>query len=143
VAGVRVEHLQRAPILSGLSRKELGRIARGMSERTFPTGAEVATEGEIGVGFFIIESGEACVSRGGSEVRRLGPGDHFGEIALIVETPRTATVTAAGELRCHAMTSWDFRKLVETNASVSWKLLQAMARRLIELEQRVEPERVV
>jgi CRP-like cAMP-binding protein len=143
MSDLSIDTLLRSPLFAELGRRELGRIARGMSERTFPAGTAIATEGEIGVGFFVIEKGEARVSIGGTELRRLGPGDHFGEIALIVEAPRTATVTAETELRCYAMTSWDFRKLVESNASVSWKLLESMARRLIELERRLKLEELV
>lgn len=132
---VRVESLQRSPLFSELSRRELGRVARTMSERTFPPGTVVSSEGEVGVGFFIISEGEASVVVGGEEVRRLGPGEHFGEIALIVESARTATVTAETELRCHVMASWEFRKLVESNAAVAWKVLQAMAHRLLRLER--------
>jgi CRP/FNR family cyclic AMP-dependent transcriptional regulator len=131
----RIEELRRSPLFAELSRRELGRLAPAMSERTFPAGSAVTTEGEVGVGFFLIADGEATVSVGGKEAWRLGPGDHFGEIALIVEGARTASVTAETELRCHAMSSWDFRKLAETNAAFSWRLLQAMAHRLLKLEQ--------
>jgi CRP-like cAMP-binding protein len=135
VTDLRVEHLQRSPLFSELSRRELGRLARTMSERTFPAGTAVTAEGEVGVGFFVIEQGEATVTVSGKQAWKLGPGDHFGEIALIAETARTASITAETELRCYGMSSWEFRKLAETNAAFSWKLLQAMARRLLKLEQ--------
>jgi CRP-like cAMP-binding protein len=135
VTDLRVEHLQRSPLFSELSRRELGRLARTMSERTFPAGTAVTTEGDVGVGFFVIEQGEATVTVSGKQAWKLGPGDHFGEIALIAETARTASITAETELRCYGMSSWEFRKLAETNAAFSWKLLQAMARRLLKLEQ--------
>jgi CRP/FNR family cyclic AMP-dependent transcriptional regulator len=90
----------------------------------------VAEEGQGGVGFFVIRDGEAKVDVGGTEVRRLGPGDYFGEIALISEGPRTATVTAESELRCYGLTPWEFRPLVQTNATIAWKLLQALAKQL-------------
>jgi CRP-like cAMP-binding protein len=135
MADMRTEALRRSPLFSELGRRELGRVAAAMSERTFPAGTAIATEGEVGVGFFIIEEGQASVVVGGDEVRKMGPGDHFGEIALVVETPRTATVTAETDLRCYGMTSWEFRKLVETNAAVSWKVLVSMAHRLLKLER--------
>jgi len=99
-------------------------------ERTFNAGDAIASEGEGGVGFFVIREGQAKVEVGGSEVRTLGAGDHFGEIALITEGPRTATVTAASELKCYGLTPWEFRPLVQTNASIAWKLLQALAKQL-------------
>ena len=72
----------------------------------------------------------ARVTVGGSEVRSLGPGDHFGEIALIADTPRTATITADTELTCWGVTAWHFRPLVEQNSSLAWKMLQGLARQL-------------
>jgi CRP-like cAMP-binding protein len=135
LADLRIEQLRRSPLFAELGRKELGRLAQTMSERTFPAGTEVTTEGEVGVGFFLIARGEATVTVGGKAAWKLGPGDHFGEIALIVEAARTASVTAETELHCFGMSSWEFRKLAETNAAFSWTLLQAMAHRLLKLEQ--------
>jgi CRP/FNR family cyclic AMP-dependent transcriptional regulator len=120
--------LQRVPIFSDLDRKELERIAQSMKERTFRAGDSVTTEGQSGVGFFIIESGEAKVTVGGEERRRLGPGDYFGEVALLNESARTATITAESDLKCYGLTSWEFRPLVETHGSIAWKLLQAMSK---------------
>ena len=125
---LRVEHLRRSPLFSELTRRELGRLARTMSERTFAAGTAVTTEGEVGVGFFIIEQGEASVAVGDRELWRLGPGDHFGEIALIGQSKRTATVTAVEPLTCWTLSSWDFRPVVESNGALAWKLLQAVAR---------------
>lgn len=122
--------LQRVPLFSGLDPRELETIARTVHERTFNAGDAIASEGEGGVGFFVIREGQAKVEVGGSEVRTLGAGDHFGEIALITEGPRTATVTAASELKCYGLTPWEFRPLVQTNASIAWKLLQALAKQL-------------
>ena len=73
---------------------------------------------------------EASVTVRGGERDKLGPGDYFGEIALIDEGARSATVTADSELRCYGLTSWEFRPLVEGNAGIAWKLLETMAKRL-------------
>ena len=123
-----VELLQRVPLFSDLDRKELERIAASMKERTFGAGETVTTEGTSGVGFFVIESGNAKVTVGGEDRRRLGPGDYFGEVALLNESARTATITAEGDLKCYGLTSWEFRPLVETQPSIAWKLLQAMSK---------------
>ncbi len=131
-----VELLHRVPLFSDLDRRELEQIAGSMKERSFSSGQEIAREGESGVGFFVIRDGNAKVSVQGEERRRLGPGDYFGEIALIAETNRTATVMAETELRCLGMTFWDFRPLVEGNGKVAWKLLQALAQKLRQAEQR-------
>lgn len=123
-----VDLLKQVPIFHGLDKRELERIAASMKQRTFNAGNTITTEGQSGVGFFVIESGEAKVTIGGEERRRLGPGDYFGEVALLTDSPRSATITAESELRCYGMTSWDFKPLVETHGSIAWKMLQAMAR---------------
>jgi CRP-like cAMP-binding protein len=130
VASEATELLQRVPLFAGLDPRELETIARTVHERTFKEGDAVTSEGEGGVGFFVIRDGHAKVDVGGSEVGTLGPGDHFGEIALITEGPRTATVTATSELKCYGLTPWEFRPLVQTNASIAWKILQALAKQV-------------
>ena len=131
-----IELLQRVPLFSGLDRNHLEMLARSFKERTFPPGHAVAEEGSGGIGFFVIESGEATVSVGGEDRRKFGPGDYFGEIALIDEGARTATVTADTQLKCWGLTGWEFRPLVESNASIAWAMLKTMARRLREAEER-------
>ena len=103
-----------------------------MKERTLEPGEVIAVEGELGVGFFVIESGTARVTVGGEERRTLGPGDYFGEIALISKAPRSATVTADTPVRCWGLTSWEFRPIVQDNASVAWSLLESLAKMLSE-----------
>ena len=130
-----VELLERVPLFAEFDRRDLERIARSFKERTFDAGHAVASEGKGGAGFFVIESGEATVTVRGSERRKLGPGDYFGEIALIDDGARSATVTADSDLHCYGLTSWEFRPLVETNASIAWKLLETMAKRLRAAQQ--------
>jgi len=130
VSEAPVELLQRVPLFADFERGELERLARSFKQRTFDSGSTVADEGRTGAGFFVIESGEASVSVHGAERAKLGPGDYFGEIALIDDGARSATVTADSELRCYGLTSWEFRPLVEGNASIAWKLLETMAKRL-------------
>ena len=91
-------------------------------------GQTLAVEGTQGIGFFLIENGTARVTVDGHERRRLGPGDHFGEIALIVDSPRTATVTAETQVVCWGIASWAFRPIVQENASVAWRLLDTVAK---------------
>jgi CRP/FNR family transcriptional regulator, cyclic AMP receptor protein len=128
VAQGPVDLLQRVPIFQGLDRRELERIAASMKPRTFRAGDTVTSEGQGGVGFFVIEDGQAKVTVGGENRRTLGAGDYFGEVALLTDSPRTATIMAETDLRCYGMTSWDFKPLVETHGSIAWKLLQAMAK---------------
>jgi CRP/FNR family cyclic AMP-dependent transcriptional regulator len=122
------EMLRQVPLFSDLDNRELEQVAQSMKRRQFSAGQEIAREGETGVGFFVIEDGNAKVTVHGEEKRRLGPGDYFGEIALIAQSARTASVTAESDLTAHGMTFWDFRPLVEGNASIAWKLLQAFAK---------------
>ena len=130
MANEAAQLLQNVQLFSGLDPRELETIARTVHERTFTPGEVVAEEGQGGVGFFVIREGNAKVEVGGQEVRTLGPGDHFGEIALITEGPRTATVKADTELKCYGLTPWEFRPLVQTNANIAWKILQALARQV-------------
>ena len=128
--------IKQVPLFSDLDDRELRGLASTMKERTFDEGDTIATEGQAGVGFFIIDEGEAAVSVAGEERGKLGHGDYFGEVALIDDGARTATITAKTPLKCYGMTSWEFRPLVEQNASLAWKMLQTMAKRLRDAEQR-------
>ena len=130
MASDRVDLLRKVPLFADLERRELDDVAASLREREFSQGETVLSEGRAGVGFFVIESGQATVSVHGDERGTLGPGDYFGEVALIDEGARSATVTADGNLRCYGMTSWEFRPLVEANGTIAWKLLQALARKL-------------
>ena len=113
------------PLLSGLDRKQLDKLARDFSEKTFPAGSVVVRQGDDhGIGFFVVAEGEGVVSVDGKEVGKVGPGSHFGEVALISDRVRTATVTATTDLRCLVMTFWDFRAFVQGDADVAWALLQ-------------------
>jgi CRP-like cAMP-binding protein len=125
VAREAADLLQRVPLFADLDRKELEDIASAMKQRTFSAGQSIAVEGESGVGFFVIEDGQAKVTVQGEERRTLGPGDYFGEIALITHGARTATVTADTDLKTYGMTFWDFRPLVEETPGIAWKLLQS------------------
>ena len=136
MAEAPVELLQSVPLFEHFEKGDLERLARSFKERTFDAGSTVAGEGKTGAGFFVIESGEATVSVRGDERRSLGPGDYFGEIALLDDGARSATVTAVSDLRCYGLTSWEFRPLVESNASIAWKLLETMAQRLRAAQQR-------
>lgn len=128
--GALVETLSRVSLFEELDAAELQSIADSMHEANVPAGAIVAAEGGSGNGFFIIESGEAEVSIGGQPRAIMKAGDYFGEIALLLGSNRTATVTAVSDLRCYALTPWDFRALVEGNPSIAWKVMQSMATRL-------------
>ena len=120
-----VDLLAGVPMLASLDRKHLQSLARDFTERTFPAGSVVVREGDDhGVGFFVVAEGEGVVTIDGNEVAKVGPGSYFGEVALISDRVRTATVTATTDLRCMVMTFWDFRAFVRGDAEVAWKLLE-------------------
>lgn len=130
VAKASVEMLKKVPLFAGLDGRELEQIASSMRERRFASGETVTQEGAGGAGFFVVESGRAEVSVEGAARGAIGPGDYFGEIALLTESDRTATITATSDMLCYGMTPWDFRPLVESNSAIAWKLLTAMAEKL-------------
>jgi len=131
-----VETLARVPLFSGLERRDLERIANTFKQRNYKAGDTIASEGQGGAGFFVIGDGTAKVSVHGEDRATLGPGDYFGEIALIDEGARTATVIAESDMTTYAMTFWEFRPIVETDSRIAWKLVQALARRLREADAR-------
>jgi CRP/FNR family transcriptional regulator, cyclic AMP receptor protein len=131
-----VETLSRVPLFSALERRDLERIAESFKQRNYSAGDTIASEGAGGAGFFVIGEGTAKVSVHGEDRATLGPGDYFGEIALIDEGARTATVTAETDMTTYAMTFWEFRPIVETDSRIAWKLVQALAHRLREADAR-------
>jgi CRP/FNR family transcriptional regulator, cyclic AMP receptor protein len=127
--------LRQVPLFADLSDRELKRLAPSFKESKFEAGDTIATEGKSGVGFFVIAEGEVTYSIRGEDVGTGGPGEYFGEIALIDDGPRSATVTAATDVTAYGLTSWEFRPLVEENAAIAWELLQALAKRLREAQR--------
>ena len=107
--------------------EQVGRLA---DEVDLPAGRVAARQGTSGDEFFLILEGTVRIERDGQLLRDLGPGDYFGEIALIDGGPRSGTVTAITDLVCYGLTFWEFRPLVERNGSIGWKLLQVLAKRL-------------
>lgn len=124
------ELLRKVELFESLSDRDLKKLADSFKESTFSAGNVIATEGQRGVGFFVISQGEVDYTIHDDKVGSGGPGDYFGEVALIDDGPRTATVTAASDVTAYGLTSWEFRPLVEENASIAWELLQTMAKRL-------------
>jgi CRP-like cAMP-binding protein len=122
--------LKQVPLFSDLDDKELAQIAGTLRERRFSAGDTVTQEGAGGAGFFVVESGEAQVTVDGQARGTIGPGDYFGEIALLTGSDRTATIVAGTDMVCYGMTPWDFKPLVESNSAIAWKLLTAMAAKL-------------
>jgi pyruvate,water dikinase len=123
------------PLFAGLDDAEVERLAGMFKERSFTAGETIIKEGVGAAAFFVILSGEVAVSVHGKPGANLKRGDYFGEVALIDEGARSATITAVGDVVCHGLTYWEFRPLVQTNATIAWNLLQTLARRLRSAER--------
>lgn len=134
-SGGPVEVLSHARLFSGLDKHDVEKIAALFKERRFAAGETVIKEGSGGASFYVIVSGSATVTIGGEPRAILQAGDHFGEIALLDEGARIATITASTELVCQGLTLWEFRPLVEENGLIGWTLMQNLARELREAEQ--------
>jgi CRP-like cAMP-binding protein len=128
-----VDDIAKVPLFSDLNNRQLRKLAKGFKEKNFGQGRTVVREGHMdGVGFFVIADGTATVSVAGVTVAIIGPGDYFGELAMITERVRGATVTAETPLRCLMMAFWDLRRFAKDNPDVCWKLLQHLANVLVE-----------
>jgi CRP-like cAMP-binding protein len=135
MAGAPVDVLERVRLFADLDRDEVEKIALLFKERDFPKGEVIIKQGSGGAAFYVIESGEVAVIIDGVQRATLGPGDYFGEIALLDEGARIATIQATTDLDCYGLTLWEFRPLVEENGVIGWKLLQTLARELRDAEQ--------
>jgi CRP/FNR family cyclic AMP-dependent transcriptional regulator len=129
----KIQALKRAPLFEGLSRKELAQLARVSEDVEVESGNTLVREGETGHEFFVIIDGSVKITRRGRRVAKRGAGDFVGEIALLEDVPRTATVTAETSVRAFVLTGKDFRHLLDENPGVERKVLRALARRVVEL----------
>jgi CRP-like cAMP-binding protein len=132
------DSLKAVPLFSELSDKERKSLSQSLHEKRFSDGQEVVTQGESGIGFFVILEGNARVSIGGKERRTLKAGDYFGELALLEGDSRTASITADGDLRCAGMTAWHFRPFIRDHPDMAWALLRELAKRLRQAESTPE-----
>ena len=124
------------PLFAEADDKFLQRLAGEFMERRYAVGETIAEEGETGRTFIVIESGEVTVSVHGRQVGRLGPGDAFGEMALIDKSARSATVKAETEVHGYQLPVWSFRPIVESHPEMVWALLESLAQRVREAEGR-------
>ncbi len=122
--------LRNVPLFSGSTERELAAVANAAKLVAHGEGDVLAREGERGIGFFLICEGTARVSVGGKTRATLGPGDFFGEISLLDEGPRSATVTATSPVTVLGLTAWTFKGLVERHPSIALRMLEMVAARL-------------
>lgn len=131
----KLESLRAVPMFSGCAPHSLGNIADLAQEAAFAAGDYVVRQGQVGTGFYLIVTGGADVLRAGKALAHLGPGDSFGELALLDHEPRVAHVRATEPTTVLALASWDFMKLLESDAAIAVGLLKQMARRLRAVEE--------
>jgi CRP-like cAMP-binding protein len=131
----KIDVLSKVLLFSGCDRKELGQIAGLATEIDVPKGKVLAQEGSPGREFYVILDGKASVAIGGKQVATLGPGDFFGEMALLDQGPRVATVTAEDEMEVAVLDPREFATLVEEHPGVARKILKGLAQRLRESER--------
>jgi CRP-like cAMP-binding protein len=130
----QVNLLSGVALFAGLTKKEAGFVLQFMRDHDYPAGKVIVEEGEMGGRFFLIVSGTAVVTRRGRRIRRLGPGDSFGDIALIDGGPRSATVAAETPVSTLSLAVWNFKATLLENPSITYKLVLALCRRLRDAE---------
>jgi CRP/FNR family transcriptional regulator, cyclic AMP receptor protein len=126
----KTDLLRNVPLFASCSKTELQRIASLADELDLADGATLIREGERGREFIVIAEGTVRVTRNGKQIRDLGAGDFIGEIALVADVPRTATVTATSPVRLLVVTDRAFRGLLEQMPSIAKKVLQSLGERL-------------
>ena len=125
-----LEYLRKVPIFKGLPARELEFISRSVKERVYEPAAVIVKQGDPGVGFFMIMEGRVDVGHDGHKIREMGPGEFFGEMALMEERIRTATVTAKERTRCLQLVRWDFRALLKENPELAVRMLEVVVKRI-------------
>jgi|SRR5436190_3266404 len=126
----KADLIKKVPLFSRCSRKDLASVSAIADEIDLPAGQELTRQGELGREFFVLVDGTADVTKDGTKVNALGPGDFFGEIALVAQMPRTATVVATSPVRALVMRDQEFRGLMKDSPEVQLKILEALAERL-------------
>lgn len=132
-----VDYLKKVPLFEGLTEAEVTEVALASQERDFPAGAFVVTQGSPGLGFYLLVEGDVEVLRNRKAVAELGPGGFFGEMSLLDEAPRSASIVAKTAVKCLVLGSWDFRVLLKKKPEIAIKMLEIMSRRLRAANERL------
>jgi CRP/FNR family cyclic AMP-dependent transcriptional regulator len=130
-----LEHLARVPLFSDCTKQELQRLARRTTDITIDPGQAIIKEGRTGFEFFVVVDGKAEVTRKGKSVGQVGPGDFFGELALLNNAPRNATITATTPMEVIVLTRAEFNAALAEAPGMTRKLMTGMARRLRQLDE--------
>jgi len=130
----KLEHLAKVKMFSSLNRRELARVSKAANVVSVKSGTEIVTAGTMGEEFYMILSGKAAVRRSGRKVAELGPGDYFGEMALLDSGPRSATVVADGDVTLVVIGQREFMGVLDETPEVARKLLVSLSARLREAD---------
>jgi CRP/FNR family cyclic AMP-dependent transcriptional regulator len=130
----RIEALRAVPLFAGLSDKDLKRVLEVSKEVRHADGHVVLAEDATAVGFHMILEGQAIINVHGKDVATYGPGDYFGEMSIIDGKPRSASVTAKGDLVTLAIPAWDVERMMQTHPSIMRALLVALSARIREID---------
>lgn len=125
-----VDLLKAVPLFSSLDKKHLQTLAKTAADHTYEAGTVIVPQGATGVGFYLIADGQVAVDKSGKTVATLGPGQFFGEMALLDDQPRSASVRAVGRTRCLVIDRWEFWASVANEPEVLRTLLRETVRRL-------------
>lgn len=132
-----IERMQQSPLFAACSRRELQDVTRLSTETSVPAGKVLMAEGQPGHEFMVVLEGTATATRDGRHVATFGPGDFFGEISLLDDGPRTATVTADTPMTLAVVGRREFTGLLKEIPDLSLKVMAGLARRLREVDARV------
>jgi CRP-like cAMP-binding protein len=134
-----LKHLAQIPLFSACSTRDLQKIARAADELSIDEEREIVTQGAVGRECFVIVEGEAAVKRNGRRIATLGPGDHFGELALLDGGPRTASVFAESPITLLVLGQREFTGLVDEVPGLALKIMSSLAARIRELDDKIYP----
>jgi CRP/FNR family transcriptional regulator, cyclic AMP receptor protein len=130
MADPRLAALAKVPLFARVPQRHLRTILKRMGEYEYEDGATIVKDARQGEVLYLLLDGSARVVRGGRTVAQLGPGDFFGEIAVLDRRPRTATVTATSPVRCLTLHREVLREVLQEEPAVAWSLLEELASRL-------------
>jgi CRP-like cAMP-binding protein len=131
------EFIARVPIFSNCTPDEIAAITSLAQDGYFQPGQIIVTQGAPGQAFYLIIAGRVEILRDGVSLGAFGPGDFFGEMSLLDQAPRSATIRALDPTQCLMLSSWDFRSLLEAQPSIAIKLLEVLSRRLRVADERI------
>jgi len=124
--------LEHVPLFAGISFESMARLAAATGEQDFSAGQFIVRQGQIGTGLYIVVEGAVKVLRGSEELADLGPGDFFGELSVIDQQPRNASVQAITDTRCLGLASWELLTLLQTDTALSLNLIRGLVARIRE-----------